>query len=250
MGGRSVESLPTTQKLFGYQTLGDSTRSRGPITVISCCLRPSSQWCAHSRERRRVEGHSTASLLHFRSKAELYGDRKIAYVVFISSRKLKHYFQAHEITVPTSHPLGDILNNKEASERIGKWATELSQFELNYVSRTSIKSQTLTDFMADQTPSVHQPSQPQEQTWTLYLDGAQGHLGAGASIVLIAPSGLHTKYTTRLEFKATNNIAEYEGHILGLNKAKALRAKTLLAKIDSQSQKDRLRRNTQHRSQN
>ena len=40
---------------------------------------------------------------------------KIAYVVLIVSRKLKHYFQAHEITVPTSQPLGDIFNNKEAS---------------------------------------------------------------------------------------------------------------------------------------
>jgi len=51
---------------------------------------------------------------------------------------------------------------------------------------------------------------------------------------LIAPSGLRTKYAARIEFKATNNIAEYEGLILGLNKAKALRAKTLLAKTDSQ----------------
>ena len=59
-------------------------------------------------------------------------------------------------------------------------------------------------------------------------------MGARASIVLMAPSGLCTKYAARLEFKATNNIAEYEGLILGLNKAKALGAKTLLAKIDSQ----------------
>ena len=51
---------------------------------------------------------------------------KIAYAVLISSRKLKHYFQAHEITVPSSQPLEDILNNKEASRRIGKWAIELS----------------------------------------------------------------------------------------------------------------------------
>jgi ribonuclease HI len=51
---------------------------------------------------------------------------------------------------------------------------------------------------------------------------------------LIAPSGLRTKYAARLEFKATNNIAEYEGLILGLNKAKALSAKSVLAKIDSQ----------------
>ena len=65
---------------------------------------------------------------------------KIAYTVLISSRKLKHYFQAHEITVPSSQPLGDILCNKEAFGRIGKWATELSQFKLNYVSRITIKS--------------------------------------------------------------------------------------------------------------
>ena len=63
---------------------------------------------------------------------------------------------------------------------------------------------------------------------------AWGHLGIGASVVLIAPSGLRTKYATRLEFKATNNIAEYEGLVLGLNKAKALRARTLLVKTDSQ----------------
>ena len=65
------------------------------------------------------------------------------------------------------------------------------------------------------------------------MDGAWRHLGAGASTVLIAPSGLCSKYAARLEFKATNNIAEYKGHILGLNKAKALGAKTILAKTDS-----------------
>ena len=51
--------------------------------------------------------------------------------------------------------------------------------------------------------------------------------------MLIAPSGLQSKYAAILEFKATNNIVEYEGLILGLNKAKALGAKTILAKIDS-----------------
>ena len=37
-----------------------------------------------------------------------------------------------------------------------------------------------------------------------------------------------------MEFKATSNIAEYEGLILGLNKAKALGAKIVLAKTNSQ----------------
>ena len=51
--------------------------------------------------------------------------------------------------------------------------------------------------------------------------------------MLIAPSGLRSKYAATLEFKAINNIVEYKGLILGLNKAKALGAKTILAKIDS-----------------
>ena len=59
-------------------------------------------------------------------------------------------------------------------------------------------------------------------------------MGAGASAILVAPSDLRTKYAARLEFKTTNNIAEYEGLILGLNKAKALGAKTVLAKTDAQ----------------
>ena len=51
---------------------------------------------------------------------------------------------------------------------------------------------------------------------------------------MIALSGLRIKYAARLKFKAMNNIAEYESLILGLNKAKALGVKTVLAKTDSQ----------------
>jgi hypothetical protein len=65
---------------------------------------------------------------------------KIAYTILIASRKLKHYFQAHEITVPSSKPFRDIFSNKEASKRLEKWATKLSQFDHNYVPRTAITS--------------------------------------------------------------------------------------------------------------
>jgi ribonuclease HI len=71
------------------------------------------------------------------------------------------------------------------------------------------------------------------QTWTLFTDGACEQAGAEASAVLIALSGSNSKYAARLEFKATNNIAEYEGLILRLNKAKESRAKTLIIKTYS-----------------
>ena len=80
MGARTIKGLSVTQKLFGYQTHGNSAEFRGTITVICCSLRPCSQWGACLRERRRVKGHSAAGLLHLsspiRSKAELYRDRK------------------------------------------------------------------------------------------------------------------------------------------------------------------------------
>jgi hypothetical protein len=51
--------------------------------------------------------------------------------------------------VPMYQPLGDILKNKEAFGRIGKWTTEQSKFKISYVPRIAIKSQALIDFMVD-----------------------------------------------------------------------------------------------------
>ena len=80
MRDRTIKGLLATQKLFGYQTHGNSAGSGGTITIICCSLRPCDQWGACPRERRRVEGHSVAGLLHLRSpivsKVELYKDRK------------------------------------------------------------------------------------------------------------------------------------------------------------------------------
>jgi hypothetical protein len=47
---------------------------------------------------------------------------KVLYVVLMASRKLRHYFQAYHITMPSSQPLKDIMGNREATGRIGKWA--------------------------------------------------------------------------------------------------------------------------------
>jgi len=51
---------------------------------------------------------------------------KIAYAVLTATRKLKHYFQAHKIRVPTNHPLKEVLQSCISSGRLGKWAAELS----------------------------------------------------------------------------------------------------------------------------
>jgi hypothetical protein len=40
---------------------------------------------------------------------------KVLYAVLMASRKLRHYFQAYHIIVPSSQPLKDIMRNREAT---------------------------------------------------------------------------------------------------------------------------------------
>ena len=75
--------------------------------------------------------------------------QKLVYGVFMASRKLKHYFQGHPITVVSSAPLGDIIQNREATGRVAKWGIELGSHGLKYVPRTAIKSQALVDYIND-----------------------------------------------------------------------------------------------------
>ena len=50
---------------------------------------------------------------------------KLIYVVFIAKRKLCHYFESHLVMVMTSFPLGMVVQNRDATRRIVKWALEL-----------------------------------------------------------------------------------------------------------------------------
>jgi hypothetical protein len=65
---------------------------------------------------------------------------KVLYVVLMASRKLRHYFQAYHIIVPSSQPLKDIMRYREATGRIGKWVAELNEFSIDYVQRSLISS--------------------------------------------------------------------------------------------------------------
>jgi hypothetical protein len=159
---------------------------------------------------------------------------KVLYAVLMASRKLRHYFQAYNIIVPSSQPLKDIMRNREATGRIGKWATELNEFCIDYVHRSSIQSQALADFIADWTPGAHEEEASKNaEVWTVFCDGSWGTFGAGAAAVLVAPFKVKTCYAARLDFSCTNNIAEYEALLLGLRKLKAMGIRRAVLKTDS-----------------
>jgi hypothetical protein len=66
--------------------------------------------------------------------------QKLLYAVLIARRKMRHYFESHPITIVSSFPLGEVIQNREATGRIAKWAIELMEEGITYAPRKAIKS--------------------------------------------------------------------------------------------------------------
>lgn len=69
--------------------------------------------------------------------------------------------------------------------------------------------------------------------WTMVFDGASNALGNGVGAVITSPDGFHIPFTTRICFDCTNNMAEYEACIFGLEAAIDLKIKILEVYGDS-----------------
>ncbi|PON75381.1 Ribonuclease H, partial [Parasponia andersonii] len=79
---------------------------------------------------------------------------------------------------------------------------------------------------------MSQPRPP--STWTLHADGSTNASGSGIGIVLQTPTGLRVEKALRLGFQATNNEAEYEALLQGLELALHFGVENIAVKTDSQ----------------
>ena len=71
-------------------------------------------------------------------------------------------------------------------------------------------------------------------TWKLSVDGASNAQGSGAGLILTSPEGIDIEYALRFGFHTSNNEAEYEAIIAGLNLAHSLEVDQLEVYSDSQ----------------
>jgi hypothetical protein len=151
-----------------------------------------------------------------------------------------------KLSVVSSYPLRAVLHNPNATDNIAKWAAELVEFELDFVSCYAIKGQVLADFIVDWMPPASNPEGPDDSELeprapvftrphcTLFFDGSLCKKGAGAGVLLLAPHGDQFKYMVHLDFNVINNMAEYEALLFRLSTALSLGVRQLLVKEDSQ----------------
>ncbi|KAJ9553525.1 hypothetical protein OSB04_017570 [Centaurea solstitialis] len=158
---------------------------------------------------------------------------KLLLGLMTAAKKLRHYFESHHIIVVTNYPLRTVLRKPELTGRLAKWSIYLSGFDIEFKPKTAIKSQVLADFVAEFSPGL-EPTTCDEvvmisdnKPWILYVDGSSNVRGCGLGIVLKSSQGGNIVYSVRCEFKATNNEAEYEALIAGLDIALRLGAKQL-----------------------
>ncbi|XP_023917753.2 uncharacterized protein LOC112029297 [Quercus suber] len=102
------------------------------------------------------------------------------------------------------------------------WLILLAQFNLKYMARKTIKGSDVLDFCA------HNPVEgedgredfPNEDildiqlgAWKMYFNGAMNQYGNGIGVLLITSKGSHVPLAIKLNFEATNNMADYEACI-------------------------------------
>ncbi|XP_071699811.1 uncharacterized protein [Rutidosis leptorrhynchoides] len=151
---------------------------------------------------------------------------KFVCALLLTLRRLRGYFQGLPIHVLTDLPVKHVLNKPEISGRLAKWAIELGSYEITYLPRTSMKGQVLADYLSEmmgELEVIHERTtlKPVQE-------------GAGAGLVLTSPSGEEHTYALRFNFDVTNNEAEYEALLAGLNIVHKMNITKLRAYVNSQ----------------
>jgi len=152
---------------------------------------------------------------------------KLALSLVHAARRLRPYFQNHNITVKTDYPIQKILQKPDLAGQMSSWAVELSEFNIRYEPHGPIKAQCLIDFVNDLQDT------PTEDQWTLHVDGSSNPKGAGAGIVFEGPNDILIEKSLHFAFKTSNNQAEYEAILAGLTLAREVAVTTLTCKTDS-----------------
>ena len=88
-----------------------------------------------------------------------------------------------------------------------RWAVELSEFDVQYETRGSIKGQVYTNFVVElSSADAHQ--EEANFRWVLSIDESSNQQGSGAGVILEGPNELLIEHALGFAFKASNFVAE------------------------------------------
>ncbi|XP_076926969.1 uncharacterized protein LOC143590350 [Bidens hawaiensis] len=157
-----------------------------------------------------------------------------------TTKRLRRYFQAHQMKGVTDKPLTYILESLEIAGRLAKWEIGLCEHNILYESRKSIQVQTLANFLVKTQEELMEMNELEEVEtaiplgkWTLYTVEASSIKGFRVGLIITDPQGTEYTYALLFEFPCTNNEVEYEALIAGLHLETVMKIQELSAFVDS-----------------
>ncbi|GAA0183011.1 hypothetical protein LIER_30502 [Lithospermum erythrorhizon] len=160
---------------------------------------------------------------------------KLCLALIFAIQKLKHYFQAHIVRlISKANPIKYVMSKPVLSDRLARWYLQIQEFEIIYVPQKAVKGQVLADFLADHPiPAEWELSDelPDEDVmmikilppWKMFFDCAACREGTGAGVIFITHEQDVLPYSFSLSNKCSNNVAEYQALMLGLQIAVEMR---------------------------
>ncbi|KAF7151334.1 hypothetical protein RHSIM_Rhsim02G0180000 [Rhododendron simsii] len=181
---------------------------------------------------------------------------KTCLALVFALQKLRHYVLEHEVKlISKADPLKYILSRPILSRKIAKWAVIIQQFAIEYVSQNAVKGQSLADFLAahpipDDSPlATDLPDEEVMQVeiqkaWEMCFDGATKspngqkqdlkYNKSEIGVVFVTPNNAIIPHSFALTEGCSNNEAEYEAVIAGLELALQIAIEELLIYGDSE----------------
>ncbi|XP_075675013.1 uncharacterized protein LOC142644249 [Castanea sativa] len=153
------------------------------------------------------------------------------------------------VVILTQLPLKSVLRSADYTSKIAKWGTILGAFDVRYMPRTSVKGQVLANLVAEfAEPSIEENVKrlgmdeklvgmvacKEPWVWKVYVDGATNQRGSSVGLVVVTLEGLTLEKSLRLGFSATNNEAEYEALVVGMDMVQKMGGKAVQMFSDSQ----------------
>ncbi|XP_075664858.1 uncharacterized protein LOC142634446 [Castanea sativa] len=139
-----------------------------------------------------------------------------------------------------------LLKKSDYIGRVAKWGAMLRAFNVKYMPGTVVNGQVLADLVAEFDEELgssevgerlegfaHVETVVTQYSWQLFVDGAANKKRSRIGIVMVSPDDITLEKSFRLGFLATNNEAEYEALLVGLNTVQKLGGKTVRAYCDS-----------------
>ncbi|PKI73122.1 hypothetical protein CRG98_006487, partial [Punica granatum] len=209
----------------------------GRPLVLYLMVRRQSLGCMLGQEE---ESTHTERAIYYLSKKFTAGEsnypeiEKMCCALVWVMQRLRQYTLYHTVRLLSKpDPLKYLLDSPSSTRNLAKWRCQLTEYDIEYVSRTSVKGQVIADHLAEFPIEDHTPINPdfpdegilqvddegEKSGWKMYFDGAVNSTGSGIGAVLISPDGHNYPVAAKIDFPCTNNVAEYEACILGLQAA-------------------------------